>query len=95
MMSVLMSLAVLRGIRLIVLNHVVRLLDHLGVHRTHRGYSLGGAFTAQLLTLHPGRFVTAALVAGAPPLEWTRNGRATPWSGVSGVQHTRFGVMIG
>ena len=51
---------------------IVRLLDHLGLQRAHIvGYSLGGVLTAQLLTRHPERFLTAILVAGPPVLEWT------------------------
>jgi pimeloyl-ACP methyl ester carboxylesterase len=51
---------------------VVRLLDHLGIRRAHVvGYSLGAFLTAQLLTLHPDRFLTATLVAGAGLLRWT------------------------
>lgn len=51
---------------------VIRLLDHLSIRRAHVvGYSLGGIVTAQLLTLHPDRFLTATLVAGPPRLEWT------------------------
>ena len=45
---------------------VVRLLDALGIARAHVvGFSLGGSTTAQLLTLHPERFITATLVAAA------------------------------
>jgi len=51
---------------------VVRLLDHLGIRRAHVvGYSLGAFLTAQLLTLHPDRFLTATLVAGPGLLRWT------------------------
>jgi len=51
---------------------IIRLLDHLNIRRAHIvGYSLGGIVTAQLLTLHPDRFLTATLVAGSPRLEWT------------------------
>lgn len=51
---------------------IIRLLDHLSIRRAHIvGYSLGGIVTAQLLTLHPDRFLTATLVAGSPRLEWT------------------------
>jgi len=50
----------------------VRLLDHLGISRAHIvGYSMGGGLTSQLLALHPDRFLTATLVAGAPYLQWT------------------------
>ncbi len=51
---------------------IVRLLDHLGIGRAHIvGYSMGANTTAQLLTLHPERFLTATLVAGAGRVEWT------------------------
>lgn len=50
---------------------VVRLLDHLGIAKAHVvGYSLGAMVTSQLLTLHPGRFRAAVLVAGAGRLVW-------------------------
>jgi len=45
---------------------VVRLLDFLKIERAHIiGFSLGGSTVAQLLTLHPERFLTAVQVAGA------------------------------
>jgi pimeloyl-ACP methyl ester carboxylesterase len=45
---------------------VVRLLDHLEIRQAHIvGYSMGAMTTSQLLTLHPERFVTATLAAGA------------------------------
>ena len=45
---------------------VVRLLDELNIKRAHIvGYSMGGNLVAQLLTLHPERFLTATQVAGA------------------------------
>ena len=45
---------------------VVRLLDTLKIPRAHIvGFSLGGSTVAQLLTLHPERFLTATQVAGA------------------------------
>lgn len=44
---------------------VVRLLDFLEIERAHIvGFSLGGNTVAQLLTLHPERFLTAVQVAG-------------------------------
>jgi len=50
---------------------VVRLLDHLGIQRAHiAGYSLGGYVVSQLLTLHPERFLSATLVAGAGRFNW-------------------------
>jgi pimeloyl-ACP methyl ester carboxylesterase len=51
---------------------IVRLLDHLGFQKAHIvGFSLGSGLTSLLLTIHPERFLTATLVAGAGPLEWT------------------------
>jgi pimeloyl-ACP methyl ester carboxylesterase len=45
---------------------VVRLLDALKIERAHIiGFSLGGSTVAQLLTLHPERFLTATQVAAA------------------------------
>jgi len=45
---------------------VPRLLDHLKIERAHIvGFSLGGSTVAQLLTLHPERFLTATQVAAA------------------------------
>lgn len=45
---------------------VVRILDALGIPRAHIvGFSLGGSTVAQLLTLHPERFLTATQVAAA------------------------------
>jgi len=45
---------------------VLRLLDHLRLTRAHIvGYSLGAHVVAQLLSLHPRRFITATL-GGAP-----------------------------
>ena len=39
---------------------IVELMDHLKIDRAHiHGYSMGGALTAQLLALIPGRFITA------------------------------------
>ena len=50
---------------------IVRLLDHLGIDRAHIvGYSLGAHLTSQLLTLHPERFLSATLVAGAGRFDW-------------------------
>ena len=51
---------------------VVRLLDHLGIKQAHVvGYSMGGGTTSQLLTMHPERFLTATLAAGAGRFEFT------------------------
>ena len=45
---------------------VVRILDSLKIQRAHIiGFSLGSSTVAQLLTLHPERFLTAVQVAGA------------------------------
>lgn len=45
---------------------VVRLLDELKIERAHIvGYSMGANLVAQLLTLHPERFLTATQVAGS------------------------------
>jgi pimeloyl-ACP methyl ester carboxylesterase len=45
---------------------VVRILDALKIERAHIvGFSLGGSTVAQLLTLHPERFLTAVQVASA------------------------------
>lgn len=45
---------------------VVRLLDELKIRRAHIvGYSMGGNLVAQLLTLHPERFLSATQIAGA------------------------------
>src|SRR5258706_12682513 len=44
----------------------IRLLDALQIQRAHIvGFSLGGSTVAQLLTLHPERFLTATQVAAA------------------------------
>jgi len=51
---------------------VVRLLDHLGIERAHVvGYSMGAHIVAHLLTLAPGRLLTATLGAGAGRLDWS------------------------
>ena len=51
---------------------VVRLLDHLAIRQAHIvGYSMGAATTSHLLTLRPDRFLTATLIAGVGPFEWT------------------------
>jgi pimeloyl-ACP methyl ester carboxylesterase len=45
---------------------VVRILDALKIDRAHiAGFSLGGSTVAQLLTLHPERFLTAVQIASA------------------------------
>jgi pimeloyl-ACP methyl ester carboxylesterase len=50
---------------------VIRLLDHLKIQRAHLvGFSLGGNLTSQLLVLHPERFLSATLVAGAGYFAW-------------------------
>jgi pimeloyl-ACP methyl ester carboxylesterase len=51
---------------------VVRLMDHLHIKRAHVvGYSMGAQTVAQLLTLHPDRFLTATQFAGPGIFEWT------------------------
>jgi pimeloyl-ACP methyl ester carboxylesterase len=46
---------------------VIRLLDHLGLQRTHVvGFSLGGIIVAKLLTTDPDRFISAILAGAAP-----------------------------
>lgn len=51
---------------------VPRLLDHLGLERAHIvGYSMGGHIVANLLTMHPERFLTATLGGGAGRRNWT------------------------
>jgi pimeloyl-ACP methyl ester carboxylesterase len=38
----------------------IELMDHLNIQKAHiHGYSMGGAFTGQLLAAHPERFITA------------------------------------
>lgn len=50
---------------------VIRLLDHLGIRKAHIvGYSMGAHVTAQLLTSHPERFITATLGAAAGLFRW-------------------------
>lgn len=45
---------------------VIRLMDHLGIKRAHIvGYSMGAQVVAQLVTVHPERFITLTL-GGAP-----------------------------
>ena len=51
---------------------VVRLLDHLGLARAHIvGYSMGAHLVAQLLTLAPGRFLSATLGGGTGRRGWS------------------------
>jgi pimeloyl-ACP methyl ester carboxylesterase len=51
---------------------IVRLLDHLDIARAHVvGYSLGAHVVAQLLTLEPGRFLSAVLAAGTGRRRWS------------------------
>ena len=50
---------------------VLRLLDHLGIRRAHIiGYSMGAHITAQLLTTHPERFISATLGGAAGQFRW-------------------------
>ena len=50
---------------------VIRLLDHLGIRRAHIiGYSMGAHITAQLLTTHPERFLTATVGGAAGRFTW-------------------------
>jgi pimeloyl-ACP methyl ester carboxylesterase len=52
---------------------VIRLLDHLGIRKAHIvGYSMGAHVTAQLLTSHPERFITATLGAAAGLFRWDK-----------------------
>ena len=51
----------------------IRLLDHLGIQKAHIiGYSMGARLTAQLLTTHSERFITATLGGHAGLFRWTR-----------------------
>jgi pimeloyl-ACP methyl ester carboxylesterase len=51
---------------------VVRLLDHLNIGQAHIiGHSMGAGITAQLLTTHPDRFLTATLSGSAGRHRWT------------------------
>lgn len=51
---------------------IVRLMDHLGIDKAHIiGYSLGANIVAQLLVLHPERFITATLGGSAGRFRWT------------------------
>jgi pimeloyl-ACP methyl ester carboxylesterase len=51
---------------------IIRLLDHLGIRRAHIiGYSMGAHTTAQLLTTHPERFISATLGGAAGRFRWT------------------------
>jgi len=51
---------------------IARLLDHLGIDKAHiLGYSLGAHISAQLLTLHPERFVSAILGGSCGRRHWS------------------------
>jgi len=53
---------------------IVRLMDHLKIRRAHIvAYSMGCAVTLHLLTVSPGRVVSAALIGGSGPRlpNWT------------------------
>jgi pimeloyl-ACP methyl ester carboxylesterase len=53
---------------------IVRLMDHLGIDKAHIiGYSLGANIVAQLLVLHPERFITATLGGSAGRFRWATN----------------------
>lgn len=53
---------------------IVRLMDYLGIVKAHIiGYSLGANIVAQLLVLHPERFITATLGGSAGRFRWTIN----------------------
>jgi pimeloyl-ACP methyl ester carboxylesterase len=50
---------------------IVRLLDHLKIQKAHIvGYSMGSVITAKLLTMKPGRFLTATLGGSPGRLAW-------------------------
>jgi pimeloyl-ACP methyl ester carboxylesterase len=51
---------------------ITRLLDHLALAKAHiLGYSLGAHVVAQLLTMHPERFITAILGGSCGRRRWT------------------------
>jgi pimeloyl-ACP methyl ester carboxylesterase len=51
---------------------VVRLMDHLDIRRAHVvGYSMGAHIVAQLVTTHPGRFVTLTLGGASGRRNWS------------------------
>ncbi len=53
---------------------IIRLMDHLGIDKAHIiGYSPGANIVAQLLVLHPERFITATLGGSAGRFRWTAN----------------------
>jgi pimeloyl-ACP methyl ester carboxylesterase len=56
----------------------VRLLDHLGIKRSHFiGYSMGAHLVAQLLTTHSDRFMTATLGGAAGRFRFTAENAAS------------------
>jgi pimeloyl-ACP methyl ester carboxylesterase len=57
---------------------VLRLLDHLGIRSAHIvGYSMGANITAQLLTTHAERFMSATLGGAAGRFRWTEEQAAS------------------
>lgn len=76
---------------------VVRILDALKIQRAHIiGFSLGSSTVAQLLTLHPERFLTGVQVGGAGPAVSDVLGGQVPFIFVaipSIVQHVKSGKL--
>ncbi|MDR1990611.1 MAG: alpha/beta hydrolase [Acidobacteriaceae bacterium] len=47
---------------------IIELMDHLGIQKAHiHGYSMGGSLTARLLSMIPGRFITAGFGGSGIP----------------------------
>ncbi len=60
-----------------MVNDVLRLMDHLSIHRAHiAGYSMGGGIVAKMATEHPERFLSAIIGGSigfrASDPEWDR-----------------------